>query len=144
MVRLYQLIEKMRAREWSSAALAVDEAHRVRQRAEQGRRADDTAARNGLAAGSWVEAYATVAGHHAAEVQRRALDSLHVLRTKEVVVARAIHRASMTEVRQLETILASALEAETELEERAIQTASDDRYLSRREWMRKRTLRQQA
>lgn len=140
-VNLYQMVEKMRARELGTASLAVDEVQCAGERADQGRLADDGAARNGLAAGSWVEASATLAGQQTAQMQRCALENLQVLRTKERQVAKGVHQASFTELRQVETLLVSARKAAAQLEERASQSASDDRYLSRREWLRKRTSR---
>jgi len=139
LVKLYQMLEKMRARELSTASLAVDEVHRLAEKADQGRLEDDSAARTGLASGSWIEASATLAGQQTAKVQRCALQNLQILRTKDRLVAKGLHQASFTELRQVETLLTSARKAAAQLEERASQSASDDRYLSRREWMRKRT-----
>ncbi len=144
LAKLYGMLERVRARELGRASHAADEVRRAEEVAEAGRLADDAARRSGLAAGSWVESSAALVGQDAAIAQRRALHELGVLRTRDLASADELYKASLTELKQVETMLRSAKEEAAEVENRLIFAASDDRYLARREWLRKRALRQGA
>ena len=136
LVKLYGLLERLRARELRSAAAALQEVESAERRVRDARTADQLSARNGLSQGSRVESFAAESAEGALLVQSRFLGKLRETRAGELADSAHMHQQSAMQLKQLEKVLEHAKQAATVEAQRRFQAASDDRFLARREWVK--------
>jgi len=140
LTRLYGRIENLHALQVKSAANAVLEVEQAMQALASQGRDQANQGRKALAQGSRVE---SLAGQHTAEAdaQRCALlRNLAVERQQSHAAAVEAHRVSRIESAQLEEMVERNRREAENLATRRAQSASDDRFLSRRHWKRTRQL----
>ncbi len=133
---LYGLLERTRAMELGVAAAAVAEVDSAGAVEDGVRREQAGAGYAALLAGDQTGWALSKARREAAEVRVRRLGMIRVEREAAWDAARDTYRESRMQMEQVE----SAMERTRVLEEmeaaRRMQAATDDRYLSRRAWMR--------
>jgi hypothetical protein len=144
LAKLYGMVENLHAMQLRAAAGAVDEVDEATARMHATRRDEVSQGRLALAHGSRVESMAVEKTAAANEARHKVLGRMKVERKDQHAAAGAAHRASRMERRQIDGVVERArVAAELEGERRA-QGTSDDRFLSRREWMRAKELRERA
>ena len=132
------MVENLKALQLRAAVGAVAEIDRAvdamtRRKAEFG-----ASARDGLLRGSRLEGLTAEQSAGKDDARSELLRQLGKQRQQEMQLAMDAHQASRTEARQVDRLIAR-LEVASELEnQRKLQSESDDRHLSRREWLRSR------
>ena len=142
LAKLYGMVETLHAMRVKAASGAVDEVERVTERLGVARRDEVSLAQAALERGSRVESMAAERTAAAGEVRRMLLARMRVERTVVYEAEVEAHRVSRLELRQIDGIVVRTQKKEQAKEERRAQEISDDRYLSRREWMRAKETRE--
>jgi len=142
LARLYGMVERLNAMQARAAAASVFEVERAAERLERERQEEMNTGREAMVRGSRVEQIAAENRAKLDAERREALTRMKAERQLLYDEAAETHRESRIELRQIDGMVErTRAAAETEAERRA-QHAADDRYLSRREWMRARTARE--
>jgi hypothetical protein len=138
LTRLYGRIENLHAQHVKFAASAVGEAEQALRAHASGDREQESKGRKALAQGSRVE---SLAGLHTAgaEAERRSLlSSLASERRRTLEAAVEAHRICRMEFAQMEEMIERIKREGEAVAARSAQNVSDDRFLSRRHWTRRR------
>jgi hypothetical protein len=136
--KLYGMVEEVRALQARASAAAVFEVERAVERLKEAEQEGIEMGRAGLERGSRVEAVSANASAVNDRERYKLLARLKVERQLAYEAAVELHRESRVELRQIEGLVErTRLKEDAETERRA-QLASDDRFLSLREWMRAR------
>jgi hypothetical protein len=140
LAKLYGMVENLHAMQVRAAAGAVDEVERAAQQMSVVKRDEVSQGRAALARGSRVESMAVERTATANEVRRMLLERIRAERRLTHEVALDAHRMSRLELRQIEGIVERVERKQDVVTERRAQGTMDDRFLSRREWMRARAI----
>jgi len=136
LAKLYGMVVDLNAMQMKAAAAAVFE---VRQASEElvARRFESAAeGRAGLARGSRLEALAAEKVAIKEEARANLLARLEAERQVRFEAAVAAHRESRVEAGQVKGLVERVRVKEECARDRRAQAESDDRFLSRREWLR--------
>lgn len=137
LVKLYGMLERVRASELTTASCALDAVRQAQKRAAESRLSEEMATRAGVLSGSLLAMSAEQAIRPAATAKRDALGRLAELRGAELVEANELYQGARRELHQVETLVAKARSERVAMEQRTQQGLSDDRFLSRREWLKR-------
>jgi hypothetical protein len=136
LARLYGMVERLNAMQARAAASAVFEVDRAVERLAHESQKEMVAGREAMERGSRIEQIAAENRMKLDEARREALTRLKAERQLHYELAAETHRESRMESRQIDGMADRAREAADVESARREQHAADDRYLSRREWMR--------
>lgn len=142
LARLYGMVERLNAMQVRAAAAAVFEVDRAAERLERESRQDLATGREAMERGSRIEQIAAENRAKLDQQRRESLSRMKAERQLQYEAAAETHRESRMEALQIEGIADRARAAAAVESERRAQHAADDRYLSRREWIRGRTARE--
>lgn len=144
LAKLYEMVENLHAMRVRAAAGAVEEVERAAAQLHMVSRDEASQGRAGLARGSRVESISTERTAGADAIRRGLLGRMRAERIMVHESALAAHRMSRIELRQMDRIV-ERIQEKIDIEtERRAQGTSDDRFLSRREWMKAKELRERA
>ncbi len=134
--KLYGLVENLKVMQVKAAASAVFEVERATDELTARRMRGAEEGRAGLERGSRLESLAEEQSASKDEARAELLTRLGAERRLELEAAVEAHRESRMEARQVDGLV-ERVRAREELErDRRAQRESDDRFLSRREWLR--------
>ena len=130
------MVEDLHAMQAKAAAAAVFEVERVEAELAARRAQGAAEGRDGLARGSRLEALAAEKGAVQDTARAELLARVGSERRLQLEAAVQAHRESRIETRQLAGLVDRVKASEDFERERRAQAESDDRFLSRREWLR--------
>jgi hypothetical protein len=136
LAKLYGMVETLNALQVKGAAAAVFEVERAEAELSARRVQGAAAAREGLARGSRLEALSVEKSCANDEARAALLAKAGAERSVRLEAAVMAHRESRMEARQVDGLVDRVQAAEEWERERRAQGESDDRFLSRREWLR--------
>lgn len=142
LVKLYDLVERVRAVELHAAESSLDEVKRTRSTEESRQRDLIRDGRAALINGDGFEWMLALKGRSLIETRlRRILEQK--LRFEEIrQKAAEAHRMSRLRLEQLQRVVERVQTASAIVEVRRTQALADDRYGARREWIRTKTVRE--
>jgi hypothetical protein len=140
LAKLYGMVENLHAMQVRAAAGDVDEVDQAVSQLSAVKRDEVRQGRVALARGSRVESMAAERTAAASEVRRALLERMRAERRLTHEVALDAHRMSRLELRQVDRIVERVEKKKDVVAERRAQGTMDDRFLSRREWMRARAI----
>ena len=134
--KLFAMVEDLNAMQVKAAAAAVFEVERAAEELAAARMRGAAEGRAGLARGSRVEALSSDQSASKDVARAELLGRLEAERRSTLTTLVEIHRVSRIEARQVEGLIERLEINEATQRDRQTQAESDDRYLSRRAWMR--------
>ncbi len=134
--KLYAVVESRYALEVKAAAAAVFEVERAQEQLAARRLESAAEGRAGLERGSRLESLAAEKSAMHDDARAALLARMAAERRTQLDAAVEAHQASRVEARQAEGLLERARVREKREAERRAQAESDDRFLSRRSWLR--------
>jgi hypothetical protein len=142
LAKLYGMVEGLTAMQARMAAGAVFEMDQAEARLAERQKREQSEGRAGIARGSRIEALAAERSVAVDASRREWLAQMKIERERLYALAVEAHRESRMESRQIDGMLSRKRVAEEIESGRRTQNAADDRYLSRREWLRTKELRE--
>jgi hypothetical protein len=131
-------VEQIRSLQLRAAAVEVAQVVQAEAHEADVRRRQTAEGHDALTQGDHDGWLAASAQTDAAEMRQRRLEPLYQAREAFRLQANAVHQASRLRLEQMEGIVERTQARQTLEDERRAQAASDDRFLSRKMWLKAR------